>query len=296
MGTINTLAVSASFEDLTADLTHTLVRCEARPVTAGFAPPLVTLLAEVATTADHERQLVLAVLRAEEMVILTDEDIDGTVDAVVHAVLTIAGGDREHVLYRHFLGNTRPSDLKEPVHGPELEVVRTWVPSLLSSPHASLAALGPVLDPQVKSADQALAQLAAASQALKHFREVGERKALIDKINACRKATHGALGELAHASPQLNLPSDFADRFFRRALRRRRRVTVKELTEKLEAAKASVAEIEVALAKVVAAEKAETDAKSKAKAAEREKKIAEAQQKAAEAAAELAALQSGADE
>jgi hypothetical protein len=170
------------------------------------------------------------------------------------------------------------------------------VPSLQSSPHPSLAALGPVLDHQVQSADAAVAQLAAASQALKQFREVGERKALVDKINARRKATHGELGEIAHSNPQLNLPSDFADRFFRRDRRRRRRVTVKELTEKLEAAKAIVAELELALAKLVAAEKVAADAKAKAKAAEREKRIAEVQQKAAAAAAELAALQKEEDD
>jgi len=290
MGTINTLAADASYEDLAADLTYTLVRCEARPLTAGLAPSFVALLGDVNQTSDQERQHTLTVLRAEELVALTDEDIDVTVDAVVNTILTITGGDRDHDLYRHYLGHQRPRDLKLPIHGDELTTVRAWVPSLLTSPHPGLAALGPVLQLRVGNADDAIAERQQAAQALKDFRQLGPRRALVDKINARRKATYGDLGEIAHSNPQANLPADFADRFFRHEHRRRRKATVKELTEKLAAAQAVAKKLEIELAQAEVTEKAAADARAKQEAEALQKKVADAEKKAADAAAAVAAL------
>lgn len=290
MGTISTLAVDASYETLTDELSYPLVRCEARPLTAGLAPALAALLTDVATTESDERKLVLEVLRAEILVTLADEDIDVTVDAVVNTILTITGGDRDHDLYTHFLGDKTPAELKEPILAEELETVRAWVPTLTTSPYPSLAAFAPVLDQQVADADKAVAKLTTASQALKSFREVGPRRALVDKINAKRKATYGDLGEIAHSNPQLNLPKDFADRFFLHDQRRRRKPTSKELRVRLEAARTAVADIEAKTTRAEADEKAEAEVRAARKNKALQKKIAAAEKKAAAAAAELAAL------
>jgi hypothetical protein len=290
MGTISTLAADASYETLADEIAYPLVRCEARPLTTGLAPALAALLTDVATTQSDERKLVLAVLRAEILAVLADEEIDATVDAVVNNLLIITGGDREHELYTHFLGDKTPGELKEPILAEELETVRAWVDSLIKSPYPSLAALGPILDQQVANADKVVAALTAASQALKSFREVGPRRALVDKINANRKATYGALGEIAHSNPQLNLPKDFADRFFLHDQRRRRKPTSKDLRIRLEAARALVDDIEAKLAKAETDEKADADAKAQRKAKAQQKKVAAAEKKAAAAAAELAAL------
>ena len=291
MGNISTLAVDASYEVLTGDLSYTLVRCEARPLTAGLAPALAKLLAEVTVVSSEEQMLALEVLRAEVRVALVDEDIDGTVDAVVNNILIITGGDRTHEMYVHFMDGITPGELKSPILAEELSTVRLWVPSLAASPFSSLAALGPILAQQVADADVAKAKLDAATQALKQFREVGARKALVDKINAKRKTTFGELGGMAHASPELNLPKDFADRFFLHSTRRRRRPTSKEVQAKLDAAKEAVADLEAKLAEVEADEKAEADRQAKRNATAHQKKIADAQKKADASAAALAALQ-----
>jgi hypothetical protein len=290
MGTIRTLPVDASYETLTEEVACTLSRCEARPLTASLAPAIFAQFSEIALTSQDERSLVLEVLRAEAKVALVDEDLDHTVDAVVAAILVITGGDREADLYVHYLGESTPAELKEPVLSEELDTVRLWVPSLLGSPHPSLAALGPVLVPQVAAADAVEAALETAQQALKDFREVGARKALVDKINANRNATFGELGVIAHSNPQLSLPKDFAERGFLHE-RRPRKQSSKELQHRLKGAEAEVAAIKLKIVAALADEKAKQDKKDARKAKALADKLALAQKKVDDAAAALAALQ-----
>ena len=290
MGTISTIAVNASYETLTGDLSYTLVRCEARPFTAGLAPALLALLADTATCADTERTLLLEVERAEMKVFFADEALDGTIDAATNALLTITGGDRTVEPYTLYLKDKTPAELKEPVLKEELETARSWVERFQTSIHPSLNALAPVLAAQVDTADKAQGMLDAASLALTTFREEGPRRVLIETINAKRKATHGALGEIAHSNPLLMLPINFADRFFRHEPRRKK-ATKKEVQARLDAAQGEVAALEAKLAKMESDEAAEAAKVAAEKEKEKEQKLAAAQKKAAEAAQEIAALQ-----
>lgn len=249
------------------------------------------LLAKVAVTSNAEFMLVIEVMRAEVAVNLIDEGIDGTVDAVVNNLLIVTGGDRSDKLYVHYMDDLSPAELKNPVLEEELETVRFWIPSLMASPHANLAALAPILQKQVAMADKAKIVLGQATQALKDFREVGGRKELVDQINAERKSTYGELGNLVHTNPQLMLGNDFPDRFFLHE-QRRRKLSSKELKVKLDAAKDAIAELEARIVQTEAEEKAAADKKAKRKAKEQAKKLAEAQKKAVEAAAAVAALES----
>ncbi len=290
MANINTVAVSASYEVLTSEVSYPLVRCEARPITAGLAPALFALLADIATCAAAERKLVLQVERAEVAVFLADEGIDGSVDAVAHACLAINGNDRTAEPYITFFKHKPPAELKEPVLEEELGTVKLWVEPLQTSIHPSLSALAPTLAAQIEVADKAKAMLDAANVTLQTFREQGARKVLVDAINAKRMATHGALGEIAHSNPQLMLPINFADRFFVRETRRRR-VTRKEVATRLEAAKNEVAALEAKLAKLDGDAAAAAAKLAAQNAKEHQQKLAAAQKKADEAAAKLAALQ-----
>ncbi|MFO0762405.1 MAG: hypothetical protein U0359_38555 [Byssovorax sp.] len=282
--------MNASYEALTGDISYTLVRCEARPLTAALAPALAGLLDDIATVAEAERKLVLALERTEVRVFLADEDIDGLIDGIVNTLLTLTGGDRSSDLYTFYLKSTPPAELKDPILGEELEAVRRWIEPLGASPHPSLMAFAPLLADKVEVADKAKGDFDAAAGALKTFREQGARKALIDTLNAKRKATYGALAEIAHSHPELMLPANFADRFFMHE-QRKRKLTAKDLEARLAVAKAAVDDLADKLAKAKAEEAAaEADAAAK-KAKEHQQKLAAAQKKAAEAAAELAALQ-----
>ncbi|MFO0755159.1 MAG: hypothetical protein U0359_01605 [Byssovorax sp.] len=290
MATISTLAVSTSYEELTGDISYTLVRCEARPLTAGLAPALVALLTDITTTQETERKLVLDLERAEVRVFLADEDIDSLIDGIVNTLLTLTGGDRTSDLYTFYLKDKTPGELKDPILDEELEAVRQWIDPLSASPHPALVTFAPLLNAAVDVADKAKAAFDTAAQALKTFREQGARKTLVDMLNAKRKATHGALGEIAHSHPELMLPGNFADRFFVRD-QKKKKPGIKELQARLDAAKALVDELSGKLAKAKAEEAAAANEAAEKKAKEYQQKLLAAQKKVADAAAELSTLQ-----
>lgn len=76
----------------------------------------------------------------------------------------------------------------------------------------ALAALAPEAETHVAAGNAATLLRDNAQQANRTFRDVGERKQFIDKLNANRKEIHGALAKLPFEHP--NLPTDFADGFF----------------------------------------------------------------------------------
>jgi hypothetical protein len=94
----------------------------------------------------------------------------------------------------------------------------------------------PMLEALVKKADAAVAFAQKAEETLAIFTDLGERKAFVDAFNAARGLLHGKLKELAHKN---DLPSDFADRFFKTAPRSRgptiasEERTIKQLEEQL---------------------------------------------------------------
>ena len=290
MGNISTLALTASHDVIRGDINHIHINLESRPLTAALAAPFIALQNDVTSVEQEEQQLVFNVARAEVRVTLADEDIDTLVDVLVHALLVITGNNRKDPLYLHFVGDSTPAAIKDPVLGPEIATVKGWIPSLQSSPHATLVALAPRFDAAVTAAENREAELTAAEVALKNFREVGARKALVDKTNALRLSTSGALGDIAHSHPELNLPRDFADGFFKHERRNRKPPSAKDLTLKVDAAKADLATLEAKLAEAQKAEAAEAADALKTKSAKDQKAIDRAQKKADEAAATLAAL------
>ena len=133
MGNISLLALTASYDVLRGDINHVRIRLEGRPYTAELATPFALLQTEQEAVCQQEEQLILNVARAEVLAIMADEDVDGGVNAVVNCVLTITGNNRKDPLYLHFVVNTTPAQIKDPVLGEELLTVKSWIPSLVSS-------------------------------------------------------------------------------------------------------------------------------------------------------------------
>jgi hypothetical protein len=261
-----------------------------RPGTPPVAPPFVALQTELTGVVQQDLQLVFNVTRARILVLLIDENIDGLIDAVVHVVLTVTGNNRETPLYLHFMGNQIPSEIKNPVLGEELVTAKGWISSLQSSPHPGLVALAPWLADTVKIAEQRELDWLTAEQTLKSFREVGPRKAFIDKANALRLSTFGALGDIAHSHPELNLPKDFAERFFKHERRNRKPPTAKDIALKVEAARAELAALETKLGEAQKAEAENAANEARARAAKNQKVFDKAQKNADDAAAKLATV------
>lgn len=268
-----------------------MVRCEARPLTEALAPPLATFFPRIQDAMSTEWQLTLDVMRAEARVIVLDERLDTTVDAIVTAILAITGGDRSHWLYVLFLGTQKPSELKAPIMGEELETLeKVWLPELGKTQFPTLSAFTAVLKPQIEEARTAVTALAVAKQALTHFRsEQGACGALVADINSARKGAHGQLGVIAHANPLALLPVDFPESFFQLG-KTGHKLTAAELEGRLTLARKAVLWLEARLEEARADELKKANKRATREEARRQKKLGKAEKKAADAQAEVDAL------
>jgi hypothetical protein len=195
--------------------TYTLTRLEAHPLTRALAPPFVAFQQSWAKTDAQELEHRLAILRAIALVAAADDDLDIFVDKTSNVILSLTGNDRDAALYKQYFGERRPSELKRPVLGAQLDTMRAWVPSLKASSHKQLAQIGVDLEPKIAAADMAKTRLTTAQHESRVFRATGERRALIDHFNALRKDTYGKIAGMPHKHPDENLPGSFADRFFK---------------------------------------------------------------------------------
>ncbi|APR85375.1 Hypothetical protein A7982_10724 [Minicystis rosea] len=191
---------------------YTQSRLQATPLTAALAVPFRKLRDEWTAVQAKEIALSEAESDARALVDEADERCDDFAARVSKAVLTITKDDRAHPLYVHLFGGKALSVFRRPVLSGQLEAMRAWVDTLSTSPHTLLAAMAPELKDIVAQADKAVALRDEAQQQRRKFRDIGERRQLVDKLNALRKGTHGALAQLAIETP--GLPSDFADHFF----------------------------------------------------------------------------------
>jgi len=171
---------------LLSENTHTLVTLKANPLTVHLAPPFELFQTEWMGVHNEELLLYIEFFGAKAMTTARDADIDHLVDALSRAALTLTRGDRTAPLYLQYFATHRPSDVKKPILGPELERCRAWVPSLKASPQASLVEIGNVLEGLVANADDAVKQKATVDQKTHDFWMVGSCKTLIDKDNALR--------------------------------------------------------------------------------------------------------------
>ena len=289
-----TLESDLSGRDLIRENTHSLVLLEANSLTKTLASPFAVLQDELLASLGEENKYLLAIARAEARARIIDEQIDALVDALKHALLVITGGDTAAVEYVRYF-KEQPAVVKEPLLAEELDTVAAWVPSLKSSPHASLKEIGAKLEPLVLSGAPAMKDMSETNQALVDFHEVGARYALVHKMNATRKMTHGKLGEIVHDHPELGLATSFPDTFFLHDTRRRKKETPTTIDSEIAALKKRIAALEIKREKIVTILAAEKKADKKKKSEQIAKEIVKAEKAQAEAAAKLAALKAEAD-
>jgi len=285
---VRTILPRTSLSSVLPEITYPCSRLKAHPLGAPHVAAFEALRAEWTTVHDKELVLRDAITDAQACIDHVDDLLDNLVNGVVHTILTITNGDRTHPLYKHFLGSKTPSDFKRPVLGGQLEAMKAWQPSLAQSEHAPLVAVASALAGLLGQANSAITAKAAAEGERDQFRDFGERKKFIDKLNGCRKETHGALAKLPHEDS--SLPTNFADKFFRREARAEQG-DEEEVT--ITSVKASIVEIQKELAarhKLLADLEAE-EAKAAEAAAHADKEALVAlEAQAAEAQAKAAAL------
>ena len=97
-----------------------------------------------------------------------------------------------------------------PKLGVQLEAMRPWSHSLVTSDFPALKAMAPELDHLISAADKAVTSRTDTRNQIRKFRDVGARRQVFEKVNAARKKAHGDLAKLAIETP--GLPSDYPAR------------------------------------------------------------------------------------
>lgn len=272
---------------LREETAFSLVRCETHALATTYVPVFVGLLddwqvvfAKFLTAQDR-------IARAEAKRDASDVLLDRLVDDVAAAILAANGNNRDSDEFRVYFRSKPPHEVKQPILGDELEWVRGWIAPLLAKP--AYANLGARAETLCKMADDAVAEVANATQAYRVFRLTGDYKEFVDKLNLARKDVYGALGKLPHSDPGQGLPSDFANDFFKHETRRNKKVTIEMLRGRIENLKE---ELETQMT-VLAAMEAKAQANAAAQAAQKalEEELEQAKQAQAELAKKTAALE-----
>lgn len=280
----------ASLVSMLEDATFTQARLAASPLTSALAADFDAFLPQWKAVHEQEITLRIAIVKAGAVVSASDDALNSLVDEVAQAVLIEVKNNRKAPLYVLYFGEKSPAQLKKPVLAGQLETMRGWTPSLLGASNSALQAIGAKLQAAVAAADTSVASLAAAEQAMRDFRTIGERRSLVDGLNALRKSTYGKLSEMPHAQPALQLAATFAEDFFRHESRRAPTPpSSAKLAETIASLQAEIDERKADLVTTLAAE--EAAAKALADAAAHDAAIAEAKKEAKDAAAKVAALE-----
>jgi hypothetical protein len=277
--------------DLIRENTHILVHLEANPHTQAFASPFVQIQDELFASLADENKLILGIARAEARARILDNQIDALVDELKHAILVITGDDKTAKLWTDFFGEHDPGQIKEPLLDAELDIVGAWPTKLAGLPHASLQAIGAKLEPLVAAGVPAMQAMSDANRALADFYEVGARYALVQKMNAARKAMHGQLGALVHDHPELSLSTSFPDTFCLHA-KRRKKETPASIAAEIAALRKKIEVLEIKREKLIAVLAAGETAGEKLKDRKKAEELAKAEREAARVAAKVAALKS----
>jgi hypothetical protein len=288
---LSTIDPRSSLQAIHEEAVYSQSRLKAHSMAASLAAGFATFLTDWNAVNTQELALLDAVIAAQAKIDECDDDLDSFVDAVSNAILLENNNDRDAPMYVQYFGAKRPFEIKRPILGEELELVRSWIPSLKASSSAMLSKLGAEGQQKIDAADAVVAEKTAADQALRVFRITGERRQLIDKLNALRKSTYGKLAKLPHEPKGRHLPGDFADRFFLhdttkgKATIGKVRKQITTLEQELSDLREQLAELEVqAAAKTKRKAEAESD---QAALAEAERAAAEATAKATELRAKI---------
>jgi len=274
--------------DVAEEICYTTAQLRAYPFLQTQADQHEALLVDVNQLTLDEIAILRAIMAAEARKLVVDDRLNGLSSAIAGTVLTENGGDRSSPVFHRYFGNIQPSRFNRPVLGVQLATMRTWVISLVQG-SPGLQALGIQLSECVGEADTAEQNEAEAKRQLADF-QIGERKELIEKVNGVRQGHYGQLAELPHARPDLDLPRDFAHRFFLRETGRRR-PTIATLERDVGRLRTDLQKAEQQLARMIEESEAETRLREDAELAEAAEDLAAIEQQRAEAAARLAELQ-----
>lgn len=287
---VRTLRTRSATLTLLPHTTFTLSRLNTDPFGAPYVARFEGLHVEGRQVLLVELDLADAKTGAQARVVAIDVRLDEFASRFSNQILALTGNNRRADLYTHYFTKP-PNELTRPILNNQLVEMKKWLGSLAKTPHASLAAMAPELDALIKEADEAVDARRDVSQQIREFRDVGAKRQWVDRLNAARKETHGALAKLPHEHE--HLPPDFADRFFMSESESDEGAeanTVEALDAQAASLREALAQVEARAAQLRAAEAAAREKKAAEARKAREAKLAELDKAAAELAEKRAAV------
>jgi hypothetical protein len=207
--------------ELLQERAYTAAQLKAHPLTAEMAKDFDQLHAIWLQVMEQEIALAEAVVTTEARARFVDGQLDQLLGLILKTVLERVDGDRGAPLYVRLVGKQKPSEVKRPVLGEQLELMRSWVTPLRELADPELQAHAETLAECVAQADEALAAQQAAEQQLTEFSERGDRRAFVERMSTLRRATFNRLTTLPRRHPDAGLAPDFAELFFQTSERAR---------------------------------------------------------------------------
>lgn len=288
MAGIVTISPRTTVSSMYEDYFFTMSRLRAHPRTQALVAGFETFRPKLDTAFIAELGLTEKRHDADAAVDVVDAELDGLVDVIASTTLVDAKQDRTRVPYVHYFGNLRPSELKRPILGDQLDEMRNWPVSLQASGNPVLQQCGAQLEAKVQQADLLTAEQGKAHQAVADFRAIGGRKVLVDEFNARRKALYGQLGTIQHENPELG--NGWADFFFRQGSGGDR-LTTKEVDRRIAATENELAALKAQREAILNQDELAAKAKAAQEKAKKQAELEAAKKAAAALAAKMAELE-----
>jgi len=260
MSGIKTIPKTATVATIEDEFLYTLVRVRRNPHTLALVSQLEAFRVKLNAVKAEDAALLEADAEASAAVQFADLDLDLSVTFVANNI------DPKSLLADRLFGDLRPSELKRPVLGGQLEVMSDWPSALTEADTEPLNGHVPLLVQRLTAATSISDEKSSTAEKLANFRSVGARVQLVEDFNALRKSLFGKLSEIQH--DKKDLPPGWAESFFKRDSTEE--VTLAEYEKRVALAEAALEALKKQRDERKAFE--EKLAESKAQAKRREKK------------------------
>ncbi|TKC98535.1 hypothetical protein [Polyangium fumosum] len=254
-------------------------RVRRNPHTLAFVAEVDAFEPRIEAAIAEERNLLAAEASAAAAVQFADHDLDDSVDFVW------ANVEKGSLLAQRLFGDLRPSELKRPTLGGQLDIMKTWPEALVEADKAVLKDHAPVVAARAQAGAMAAEEKKSATQKLVDFRTIGTRVKLNQDHNGLRKSLHGKLGEVQHAH---KLGAGWAESFFLQESAEE--LTLPQLDKKIGAATAELDALTKQREALVAQEARLAAQRAQAEKREKKAKLDALQKLKADLAAQEAAL------
>lgn len=264
------------------------------PLAAALVSELEAFGPRFDTVAAEAQRLGDAVLLARTKAVAADHGLNRLADQVSSAIHDGKKPDLDLPLHQLYFGRKRPSVMKRPILGTQLEVMRAWPGLLAQAMQPELLALAPAVAAGVEAAEVAAKKLTSALAAEDVFKLAGARKELFAVYNALVARTFGALKGIGHNNTGLRLSPDWAESFFLHEGHKETETVASvsaelaRLERAVEATRRRLSDLEAEEREAEAAKAAEAAAREAVAAAKRETAAAKQREREAVAAAKKA--------